>query len=221
MKIENNHIKGLDFLYLGLYAFAGLGSELLLSLFIEPLLYGKSINKFTSSENIAHWILTCIMWGIVATLLIYVSKKKYEFDIFANRNKIGKINWIIALILLGISIIISIWEWNGFKVLIEFKNNGWLKFVFQYIYYIFEAVLVLLIIVFGQKAGEIIFKNTKLPWGGFLLGLTWGLVHFLIKGNLVIGLILCLVSVLYGIAYLAVKKNVYVAYPLIFLMFVL
>ncbi|WP_200789781.1 hypothetical protein [Clostridium fallax] len=96
-----------------------------------------------------------------------------------------------------------------------------MKFIFQYIYYIFEAVLVLLIIVFGQKAGEMSFKNKRLPWGGFLLGVTWGLIHLLTKGDLVIGLILCLASVLYGIAYLAVKKNIYIAYPIIFLMFVL
>lgn len=221
MEMGMKNIKGLDFLYLGLYAFAGLGSELLLVFFIEPSLYGKSINEFTNLENIIHWILTCIIWGIVSALLISISRNKYQFNILDNRNKLGKLNWIIALIILVISIIISIWQWNGFKVLIEFKNNGWVKFIFQYIYYIFEAVLVLLIIVFGQKAGEMSFKNKRLPWGGFLLGVTWGLIHLLTKGDLVIGLILCLASVLYGIAYLAVKKNIYIAYPIIFLMFVL
>lgn len=221
MTIEKKLIKGVNFLYLGLYAFAGLGSELLLSIFIEPLLYGKSMNQFTTLENILHWILTCAMWGIVAILLIRVSKKKYEFDIFANKDKIERTNWFVALTLLGISIIISFCQWGGFKVLIEFKNNGLLKFIFQYIYYLFEAKLVLLIIVFGQRAGEIGFKNNKLPWGGFLLGLTWGLVHMLTKGNLVTGLTLCLVSVLYGIVYLAMKKNIYTAYTFIFLMFVL
>lgn len=219
--MEGKHTKGLDFLYLGLYAFAGLGLELVLSNFIEPVLYGKNITQFTTLENILHWIITCAIWGIMAKVLVCISKTKYEFDIFTNKDKIEKINWVIALIILGISIIVSNWEWNGFKILIEFRNNGWLKFIFQYIYYLFEAMLVLLIIVFGQRAGELQFKNSKLPWGGFLLGLTWGLVHMLTKGNLMIGLMLCIMSVLYGIAYLTMSKNIYSAYVLIFLMFVL
>lgn len=40
---------------------------------------------------------------------------------------------------------------GGPKVFIELKHNGWLKFVFQYIYYFFEAVLLMLILVFCKK----------------------------------------------------------------------
>lgn len=226
MKVENRnkekkHIKGLSFLSLGLYAFLGLGLEVLLAFVIEPLLYRKGLDEFGTLENILHWILTCIMWGVTALILISVSKKKYEFNIFTYRDKLGIINWIVAFILLAISIIISVWDWNGLKVLKEFEYNGWLKFIFQYMYYLFETVLVVLIIIFGQRAGEVWFKSSKIPWGGFLVGLTWGLVHMLTKGDLLIGLLSCFGGVLYGILYLTVKKNVYIAYPLIFLMFVL
>ncbi len=48
---------------------------------------------------------------------------------------------------------------NRAKVLKELHYNGWLKFIFQYIYYVFETGLVLLIIVFGQKAFEKWFHN--------------------------------------------------------------
>jgi hypothetical protein len=40
----------------------------------------------------------------------------------------------------------------------EFVN----KFIFQYIYYIFEIILVVLSIAFGQKAGDVRFNNRSL-----------------------------------------------------------
>lgn len=221
MNLNKKDINSSDFLSLALYAFGGLGLEVLLAFMIEPLVYGKSINDFTTFESILHWIITCIMWGIVAAILISLSREKYKFNIFEERNKIGKVNWLIALMILGICIIISNWNWNGFKVLKELEHNGWLKFIFQYIYYLFEIILVMLIIVFGQKAGEMQFKNDKIPWGGILLGLTWGLVHMFTKGDLMIGLTACLAGILYGVTYLTLKKNIYITYLLVLLMFIL
>ncbi len=221
MNLKKKDINSSDFLSLALYAFGGLGLEVLLAFMIEPLVYGKSINDFTTFESILHWIITCIMWGSAAAILIRYSREKYKFNIFEERDKIEKINWFIALVILGVCIIISNWSWNGFKILKELERNGWLKFIFQYIYYLFEVILVMLIIVFGQKAGEMQFKNHKVPWGGILVGLTWGLVHMLTKGDLMIGLTACLAGILYGVTYLALKKNIYATYLLVLLMFIL
>jgi hypothetical protein len=49
--------------------------------------------------------------------------------------------------------------------------------------------LISLIIVFGQKVCEKWFHNEKIPYGGIILGLTWGLVHTYTKGSLPIGLL--------------------------------
>lgn len=69
----------------------------------------------------------------------------------------------------------STWfDWNGSKVLQEFASKGMLKFVFQYIYYLFEVMLFMLIIVYGQKACEVWFKRTNIPYGGIVVALTWG-----------------------------------------------
>ncbi|TDT45633.1 hypothetical protein [Fonticella tunisiensis] len=222
MVIEKNNFKnGFNFFCLSLCAFAGLGLEALLAFLIEPFIYGKSLNEFSITESILHWVLTCIIWAVVSLVLIKAAKKKYTFDIFSYKSSIGLQNWILCFVLLAISLVIKFISWNGFKVVKEFLSNGWLKFIFQYIYYLFETILFILIIVFAQRAGEVWFRKDNIPWGGILVALTWGLSHIFTKGELLIGILAFFGGLLYGILYLVSKKNIYIAYPLIFLMFVL
>lgn len=219
-KIQNNN-NGLAFFILALLVFAVLGLELLLAIFIEPIIFSKPMNEFNTLESIIHWVTTCLLWGVCAYFLLIYVKKKYSMDIFANKNKISKLNLALCIALLIITVTISIIDWNGFKPYKEFIYNGLAKFIFQYIYYIVEAFLVLLIIIFGQKAGEEWFKNDKIPYGGILAAITWGLVHILTKGNILIGLIIFVNAILFGVVYLLAKKNIYISYPFILLMFIL
>lgn len=209
------------YLSLGLYAFLGLGLEVILALLIEPLIFKGPINEYSTDQIIGHWIITIILWGIMALILIKISREKYGFNCWDYTDNMGKRDWIIALILILFSVVISSYLWKGLKLYKELYNLGLLKFIFQYIYYLMETVLVLLIIVFGQKAGELRFSKENFPWGGILLGLTWGLVHALTKGQLIIGLYGILSGILYGVIYLLTKKNVRIAYPLIACMFIL
>lgn len=220
-KEQEKNTKGISFLLLGLYAFGGLGFEMLLAFIIEPLLYGESLMEFNNLENVLHWLITCFVWLIMVVFLTKISEKKYKFNIFQNKGDISKTNWIICILILLTSFSISFIDWNGFKVLKEFQYNGLLKFVFQYIYYVVETMLVALIIVFGQKAGELWVKNDKIPWGGLLTAITWGAIHILTKGDIKSGLLCGISSILFGIVYLLTKKNIKIAYLLILLMFVL
>lgn len=222
--IDENNIseKGSAFLKLSLYALSGVLLELLI-LLIEILVYGKSINhlSFSGAEKILHWILACITWAAVSYQLIKTSREKYKFDIFKYRNSLDSKNWLVCLILLTVSIASSLIEWHGFKVLKEFLYYGWLQFIFQYIYYLFETILVVLIITFAQKAGEIWFRKDKIPWGGIFVGSTWGLLHIVTKFQVYAGLLAFLEGLLFGVAYLTSRKDLRITYPLIFLMFVL
>lgn len=58
-------------------------------------------------------------------------------------------------------------------------------------------------------------------WGGIICGISWGIVHLLTKGSLSTGLAAAFCSILYGMTYVLVKKNVSYAYPIITLMFIL
>lgn len=222
MVVEKNDFgSGSDFLGLGLYAFGTLGLEIVLAFLIEPFIFNKSFDNFTTIENILHWITTCVIWLIIAYALVRTSKKRYGFDIFFYRRPMEPLNRFICLGLLIIAIIISYINWEGFKIWKEFLNNGWLKFIFQYIYYFVETILFVLIVVFGQKAGEIWFGRGSIPWGGILVALTWGLAHIFTKGELMMGIWGLVIGLLYGLVYIVSKKNLFIAFPIIFLMFIL
>lgn len=214
-------ITGWDYLSYALLAFGGLGLEALLAFVLEPALYGASMNEWTTLQNILHWIITCILWGMVSIWLIKAAKKNYQFDLFARQNPLQLWQWIVIAVFIILSLIISYYDWNGSKVIREFRANGWLKFIFQYIYYIFETALVTLILVFGQKAFDQWFTKKNIPYGGILAGLTWGLAHIFTKGSLSTGLLCAFSGFAFGSVYLLTNRDIRKTFPIVFIMFVL
>lgn len=213
-------VKGWDYFCLALFAFAGLGLEGVLAYGLEPVLYGAQMKDWGTWQNILHWIMTCVLWGVISFYLIRLAKRKYEFDLFKKAQPMKIWQWIMAIICVIFMLIVSYLDWNGSKVLIEYRANGLLKFIFQYIYYLFETVLFMLIIVFGQKAFEKWFHKETIPFGGIVVALTWGLAHIFTKGNLLIGLISALGGFFFGVVYLLVNRDIKKTYLLLFIMFV-
>lgn len=218
---EKKKITRGDYFNLALCAFAGLGAELVLVRLIEEPLLGYSIKEYTTFQSIAHWILICTIWGIVGKILLRSAKNKYEFDIWETKSTLKIWQYIAVLICLAVALVVSRRDWNGFKPVLEFQRLGMLKFIFQYIYYMFESFLFSLIIIFGQLACEKWFKRTNFPFGGIILGLTWGLGHILSKGSVAVGLLSVFSAFLFGSVYLVVGKDYRKALPLMFLMFVI
>lgn len=213
-------VTGTDYLVLALLAFAGIGLEIVLAFGIEPLIYGTSIGEWTDLQNIIHWVVTCILWGLVSWYLVHFAKKKYEFDIFQKGDKMAVWQWVlIALFVVG-SLILSYFDWNGSKVIKEFYANGPLKFVFQYIYYIFETVLVTLILVFGQNAFEKWFHRKNVPYGGIIVAITWGIGHFFTK-DILTGIVTVISGLAFGSVYLLAGRDIRKTYPILWIMFVL
>lgn len=197
-----------DYFWFALYAFAGLGIEMLLIGVIEPMIFGVlSIADYSTTQSIIHWIMTCICWGIMAFVLVTISKRKLGFDIVIQK-KIDARGALMTLILVAACIALNSYDWGILKIVGEFQKKGLLLFVFQYIYYFFEVVLVFLIVAFGQKFVETLLKKpSRIPWGGIILSFTWGAIHVLTKGNLADGLGTITFSLLYGLMYLALEKN--------------
>lgn len=211
---------GADYLYLALYAFAGIGLELLLVGVIEPL-FGVSMETYTTLQSIVHWVITCIIWLAAGIFLIRFAGRKYGFNLWEDKSQLKAWQYAGIIICLGAAAASHYADWGGFKFVIEFQRLGILKFVFQYVYYLFEAFLISLIIIFGQKACEKWFGNGKVPYGGIVLALTWGLMHIVSKGSIWVGLLSAFGGFLYGSAYLVVGKDYRKALPLMCLMFVL
>lgn len=211
---------GFNYLVLALYAFAGIGLEAVLAFGLEPALYGAQMSEWSVWQNILHWTVTCVLWGFVCAYLIRFAKKEYGFDVWKKGNRLQIWQWVLVILFIAVSLVISYMDWNGSKVIREFYANGWLKFIFQYIYYFFETALIMLILIFGQKAFEKWFHKENIPYGGMILALTWGIGHFFTK-DIVTG-ILCMISgLMFGSVYLLVNRDIRKAYPILWIMFVL
>ena len=213
-------ITGKDYLWLGLYAFCGLGVEAVYAYLLEPILYGAPMQEWSTVQIIIHWIITCVTWGLFAAALIKKSGSKYNYPLTEKRQKMSKQGVVLCIVFIAAAFLIDYIDWNGFKVYLEYVNKGLLLFIFQYIYYAFETMLFLLIIVFGQKACEVWFGRENFPYGGIVCGLTWGLAHVFTK-NLLAGLMGIVLGVALGSVYLVVKRDLKKAYVVMFLMFVL
>ena len=217
---KKEKITGGDYLSLGLYAFAGLGMEVLYAYLLEPGLYGAPMQDWSDVQIILHWILTCITWGIFAFILIQKSDKKYRFPLLEKGSAIKLWQAGVCVLFVFLAFIGDYIAWDGFKVYLEYVNKGFLLFAFQYIYYAFETMLFLLIIVFGQKACEVWFHQEKIPYGGIICGLTWGLAHIFTK-NLLTGLLGIALGFAMGSVYLIVNRDLKKTYIVLFFMFVL
>ncbi|OPJ64901.1 hypothetical protein [Clostridium oryzae] len=216
-----------SFLFLALLSWIVIQLDPLISNIISSIV-GESSSNFSFTIDSINFILVILVWAISAYYLFSLSKSKLDFNILKTNEKPTKINLFIALLLLASAIIVTTALWNfKLKPVAEFSMHiksfgtlGIISFILQYIYYVFEIVLATLIISFGQKFGDLMFKSSKIPWGGILLAITWGLIHIVWKGSIVFGCFIALDGILFGTIYLLVKKNIYYAFPIIFLMFV-
>lgn len=215
---------GWKYLLLALGAFIGLALEAIHAYGWEPLAYGGiSFREYNVWQSIIHWVLTCITWIGAGYLLINLAKNKLGFDIFVKGDKMKPWQMIAALFGIALSVTISYLDWNGFKIVREFQSNGCPKFIFQYLYYIVETALFLLIIVFGQKAFDIWTKKKNIPWGGIICGLTWGISHLISRGFFDIqnGVLSMISGFMFGAAYLLTNRNLKKSWLILFLMFAL
>lgn len=211
---------GGKYILLALSAVIGFCLEFVLVFILEPYVFGVSLNDYSTPQYLIHWTITCILWGIVGLCLILIAKDKCRFDILRKSNNMIWWQRVIIIACIISSLIVSYINWDGFKVIKEYHNLGLLKFVFQYVYYLFETLLITLILIFSQKAFEEWFHRTYIPYGGIILALTWGIGHFVSKD--ILTAVLCLVvSLAYGSIYLLTNRDATKTYIFLSIMFIL
>lgn len=218
--MKNNNVTGFTFLWLALYATAAFLFEIVLVI-VENFL-GITLSQASTLQMIAHWTITSLGWLGIGLAIIALAKKQTGFSLLSSEKKeILPWQWLAIALSFVLVTLVQYWDWNGFKILLEFQRLGWLKFIFQYLYYIAESFLISLVLVFGQKAFETWFKNDKIPYGGILLGLTWGLMHILSKGSVLTGIMTCLAGFLFGSVYLLVNKDYKKTFIIVTILFML
>lgn len=212
---------GWEILSLALTAFGGLGMEVLYAFLLEPMIYGAQMQDWTTWQIIAHWTLTCITWLAIGYYVVKKSKVKFEYDIFEKAKGMNWWQWGVVVLCIVVAFLINNIDRNELKVIREFENLGLVLFSFQYVYYLVETILFLLIVVFAQKAFEVWFQNDKIPYGGIICAITWGFAHTFTKGSLFIGLQGIILGMILGSIYLLVNKDIKKGYVLLFLVFVI
>ena len=216
--------KGWKYFLLSLGAFFGMCTEFIHVYGWETPVFGGPITYDNEAwQLILHLVVVPLTWVPIAFLLIRTAKNKLGFEVFIKGEKM-KLWGIIVVILLIVFSCGTKWLASGeFKPVSEFKYHGALLFTFQYIYYIVETLMFLLIIVFGQKAFDLWTNKRKVPWGGLICGFTFGAIHLISNGqfDLARGIIAIILGILFGVAYLVVNRDFWKAYVVLFLLFVL
>ncbi len=210
-------IQPIEFLWLGLYAFAGFSIELLLGILINV------VGLDPLSKNI-HSFVTGVLWFAFSYLLIQYARKKFDYDVFKIRTAFTlKKLFAVSIIVLIVTFAAFI-GFSGFKPLVEFRNGGQgniITYLLQLFYYFGESALIVSCIAFGQHFFEEQFRlNRQLPTGGLFLAMTWGVIHIFLQG-LNGGIYTMLFSVLAGIIYVICEKDFCWSYVFIAIAFIL
>lgn len=139
----------------------------------------------------------------------------------ANISTLKKQNIIIVLLLMVAALVCKYFIAGGEKLLMEYNNLGLIRFIFQYIYYIFEVMLIILAIAFGQKFFEEVLKKSDviIPFGGLFLACTWGLMHIFTQ-DFATGIYAFGMAVVYGMVYVLLNKNARYAYLVNLILFI-
>jgi len=215
----------LTYLYLALYAFALVGLELVL-LAVEPLL-GLPEDGFWA--QIVHWALTIFVWMVGAVGFLTLALRRTDFGLRGEaKPRMGVVRWLAVAALVVVTLA-SQWTIQGGVVppvaehnaLVErFGDAGTVAWFVQVAYYFAEVLVIVLIIGFGQIAGERWFRRKWIPWGGILLAMTWGLVHFLTQ-DVATGIYGIALSLVMGAVHTLARNNLFITYPLLLALFIL
>lgn len=135
--------------------------------------------------------------------------------------------WSVVIALIVISLKMVLLKQETPKFVSEYSNfiqaSGYIGIIgasLQHLYYFAEMVLCCYMLRVFQKAGEELFRYKYIPYGGIALGVLWGFVVHTISKGISVGLYMFVISVVWGIIYLVSKKNRWLTYFLMTIMFI-
>ena len=184
---------------------------------IELMFLHIDISNYTANQISVHYIIMVFIWAVVIALILFFSKKNLCFPTREDKeDNISLKNWIITFVCLIDCKILTFIDWHTLKVVGEIHDKNTLQFCTQYLYYIFEVMLVTLIIIYAQKAIETLLKKeSRFPFGGLILAVTWGAFHFVSRGvglEIWNGISTMIFSVLSGVMYLRLNRKCLYSY---------
>lgn len=205
--------------------------DLQLGLLMYLLLLPEFILFITvGTENILKSYIAVASFFVFSILLYtavpLLTEKKIPIEFQRESNvKSGLLAIAIALIVIFLKMFLQKQETP--KFISEYSNfiqtSGFIGIIgasLQHLYYLAEMVLCCYMLRVFQKAGENFFKYKNIPYGGIALGVLWGFVVHTISKDISVGLYMLLISVVWGTIYLVSKKNRWLTYFLMTIMFI-
>ena len=210
-------VKWTKYLWLSLISFGAFMLEYFSIFVIEFMFLHVDIGNYTTNQRSVHCIIMVFIWAVVIAMVLFFSRKYFRFPVREKKeDKSSFKNWIITFAcLIGCKILTFI-DWHTLKIVGEAQGKNIYQFCAQYLYYIFEVMLVTLIIIYGQKAIETLLKKeSPIPYGGMILAVTWGAFHFVSRGvglEIWNGISTMIFSVLSGVMYLRLNRKCLYSY---------
>lgn len=195
---------------------------LLLPEFILFLTVGTE-NILKSYIGIASFFVFSILLYTAVPLL---TERKFPIE-SQKENRVKSGFWAIVIALIVILLKMVLLNQETPKFISEYSNfyqtSGFIGIVgasLQHLYYFAEMVLCCYMLRVFQKAGECLFRYKNVPYGGIALGVLWGFIVHTISKDISVGFYMFIVSVVWGTIYLVSKKNRWLTYFLMTIMFI-
>jgi len=218
--MKKTMVKPIQYLLIALIIFSLLGLEFPV-FFLSRLVDGRAVSQvFSWPANwysaIFHWTVTIILWAVGAWIIYtWAIRKGVQSEVLRVNIKQRD----VVLIAIGVAFVIvyelvysrltglripQIWrEYQGFQSM--YASQAWIASLFQNLYYLMEFVMVVMMVAFFQRAGELWSKLTWFPWGGIGLGLTWGMIHLVTNPQGALGVIVW--ALVLGIFFILSRKS--------------
>lgn len=155
-----------------------------------------------------------VIWGIGAVcILIRMKKQNVEEPYDTGRQSDGRDGLVLFFAITGgIAIAAGSYLYAGIKPLLirEYFSGYSLYTIRNILYYPLEVLLMLELLIYAQKAGDLLTKKTMIPWGAFALFLLWGLPH--LYHGFTDGMVSALEAFVYAIPFYASGKKIKTGY---------
>lgn len=220
--VKRTKQKKQDLLSVALWVFLALSMDIVVHMIVSNLMQDGTLLRDIVGKSI-----TTIIWLITIIIVCRYNKKNNIFSI-----KSSKKNIVNMLLYVGVAITIiivnillkglgTIQLFHEFTLYTgKYSTPGIIVFIIQILYYFCEAALAIFIVIFGQAWGEKKYGKPVIPFGGIVMAITWGAIHFLSK-DVIVGFYGMGISLLIGTGYIAIKKNPVWGYILALILFII
>lgn len=203
---------------------------------LEHVLYGDIMtNGMTVWQHCLHFVVICAVWGSGCTAVYRLAKGKALLPDLQDKGKPLSGSRVFLLFLIAAAgILFMSLDMPGLSLRLKplselrhflerYGRAGAAAFLLQHLYYLFESIIILFLIVFGQQGGELLFpfrRTRKVLWGGIFCAMTWGMLHGLTK-DWETAVFCILLSVFFNLSYLAADRRLIPAYLAVAAIFVI